>query len=220
MGDAGAVSHTLENDRARPGYRPLGGGGALTAVLQGGAVLALRRAEVGGDHHPRPLSETTVQGHGCQNQPLAEGGAGPVQAEEGNFLLPGRVRGADALVEQVAGKQPVQLLGGEGALLKGQGQGLLLHSPFGLLPGGLPKGVVLVDIVKAGGQRALPLHASHHIGGAEDGGRRGQRRRLPPDLFCAHGRTSSQTDRTSMARSAKNMPPGQNFCGKKTKRMV
>ena len=192
MGDAGAVSPPLENDRPRPRHRPLGGGGALTAVLQGGAVLALRRAEVGGDHHPRPLPKAPVQGHGRQNQPLAEGGAGPVQAEKGDLLFPSRVGGTDALVEQVPGEQIVQLPGGEPPFLERKGQGLLLHGPLGLLPGGLPKGVVLVDIVKAGGQRALPLHAAHHIAGAEDCEGRGQYRRLLPGLFCAHGRTSSQ----------------------------
>ena len=46
MGEIGASSVGSENDRSRSRYRPLGGWGALAAVLQRGTVLPLSRAEV------------------------------------------------------------------------------------------------------------------------------------------------------------------------------
>ena len=46
-----------------------------------------------------------------------------------------------------------------------------------------PKGIVLIDLVEAVGQRALPFFFPHHIGVARDGGRVGKGDRLPAQLF-------------------------------------
>ena len=111
VGDPGTGALPGQHNCPGAGHRPLGSGGALAAVLQGCAVLPLGGAEMRGHHHRCPLPEAAVQRHGGQSQPFPHGGAGPIQAEEGEVLFPGGVGGADALVEEVAGKQPVQIGG-------------------------------------------------------------------------------------------------------------
>ena len=101
-------------------------------------------------------------------------------------MIPGGEGGADTLVQQVPGEQPVQLSLSRTSLFQGQGQGLLLHGPLRLFPGGFAEGVIHVDIVEAGGQRSLPLLFPHHIGEGEQGGGTGQRHGLPAQLFCGH----------------------------------
>ena len=186
MGEVGAGTLPGQEDGSGGGHSPLGGGSALAAILQRGAVLPLRGAEVGGDHHPGPLPKAPVQCHGGQGQTLPHGGAGAVQPEEGALLIPGGKGGTDALVQQVAGEQPVQLPLSRPCLFQRQGQGLLLHGPLGLLPGGRAEGVIRVNIVEAGCQRTLPLLFPHYIGKGEQGGGTGQRRGLPAQLFCGH----------------------------------
>ena len=164
VGDIGPRALPGQDGRSGGCGRPLGGGGALAAILQGGAVLPLRRAEVGGGGHCRPLPKASVQSYGGQGQPLPHGGAGPVQAKEGHLLFPGGEGGADALIQKVAGKEPVQGRGCLAHLVQGQGEGLLLHGALRLLPGGLAEGVVPVDIVEGFGQGALPLLLARHVG--------------------------------------------------------
>ena len=187
MGDVGTGPLPGQDGGPGAGHRPLGGGGALASVLQGGAVLPLRRTEVGGDHHRRPLPEAAVQGHGGQGQTLPHGGAGPVEPEKGDVLPPGGEGGADALVEQVAGKEPVHGGGSLAGLVQRQGEGLLLHGALRLLPGGLPKGVIRADEVEGAGQRALPFLLAHYIGVSGQGGRVGKGHRLTAQFFCCHG---------------------------------
>ena len=81
---------------------PLGGGGALAAVLQGRAVLPFGGAEMGGGHGGGVGGETAVQQQGGQRQALRHSGTGAIQPEEGDVLPPDGEAGANALVEQVA----------------------------------------------------------------------------------------------------------------------
>ena len=130
VGDVRARAFTPKQDRSRPGDRPLGGGGALAAVFQRGAVLALGGAEVGAGGHRRLLAKAAVQHQGGQGEALAHGGAGPIQAEEGQAVLPGGEGGADALVQQVPGKEKVGP-GSAGWLLgQSHGQGFGEHGPL------------------------------------------------------------------------------------------
>ena len=206
VGDLRPSAGAGQDHRPGGGGRPLGGGGALAAVFQGGAVLPLGGAEVGGDHHPRPSAKAAVQGHGRQTQALPQGGAGPVQPEIGQPVGPGGIGCADALVQQVPGKQPVGL-GRTGARpVQSQGEGLLLHQPLCPLPGGLAQGVVLGYHIEIRPKGARPLLLAHHIGPAsqhrgtgQGGGLSAQllfRHRAPPrpsiaGLACPEGRKLS-----------------------------
>jgi len=186
MGDIGARPLPGEDDAARPRHRPLGGGGALAAVLQGRAVLPFGGAEMGGGHGGGVGGETAVQQQGGQRQALRHSGTGAIQPEEGDVLPPDGEAGANALVEQVAGQNIVQGGGAQPRLVQRGGEGQLLHGGLRLLPGLFPKRIVLIDLVEAVGQRALPFFFPHHIGVARDGGRVGKGDRLPAQLFCGH----------------------------------
>ena len=166
-------------------------GGRWQPYSRGGAVLPLRRAEVGGGHRRRPGAEAPVQRHGRQGQGLPHGGAGPVQPQEGDLEPPGGEGGADALVEQVPGEEQVQGGGVQPRLVQGGGEGLALHGGLRPLPGGLPKGVVPTDGVKGAPQGPLPLLFARHVGVAGDDRGMLQGHRLPPQLFCCHGALSS-----------------------------
>ncbi len=99
-----------------------------------------------------------------QRQTLRHGGAGSVQAYKGNVQLPQAEAGADALIQQIPGKEHVYLTVQQLRFLQRKGNRLLLKLALGLLPGFHPKGGVLEHLVKAGTQRPLPLFFSHHSG--------------------------------------------------------
>ena len=151
MGDVRAVPLTGQDDTPRAGDGPLGGGGALSAVLQGGAVLPLGRAEVGGRHSPSPLAKASVQQHGRQGEALRHCGAGSIEAVEGHVLPPDGEAGTNALVQKVPSEEVIQGGGGLLGLVQRGGQGQLLHGGFGFFPGGFAKSVVLLNEVKGVG---------------------------------------------------------------------
>ena len=186
VGDLWSPAGAGQDHRPGGGGRPLGGGGALAAVFQGGAVLPLGGAEVGGDHHPRPSAKAAVQGHGRQTQALPQGGAGPVQPKIGQTVGSGGIGRADALVQQIPGKQPVGLGRAGASPVQGQGEGLLLHQPLRPLPGGLPQRVVLGHHVEIRPQGARPLLLAHHIGPARQHRGTGQGGGLSAQLLFRH----------------------------------
>ena len=169
LGDIGPGAVLGQDNGAGAGYRPLGGGCPLSAVLQGGAVLPLGGTEMGGGHHPGELGEASVDEHGGQGQPLPHGRAGPVKAEEGHVLAPYGEGGADALVQKVPREEVIQVGGCLPRLVQGGGQGHLLHGGLGFLPALFSEGVVLLNMVEAVGQRAVPFFLAHHVGMADDG---------------------------------------------------
>ena len=66
-------------------------------------------------------------------------------------------------------------------------QGQLLHGGFGLLPGLLPKGVVLAGVVEMPPQGALGLLFARGGAVADDDGGRPGLEGLPPQLAIFHG---------------------------------
>ena len=82
VGNPGTLTLPTQDDAPGAGDCPLGGRGSLAAVLQRGAVLPLRRAEVGGGHSRRVFPKSTVQQQSGQGQALRHGGAGAVQPAE------------------------------------------------------------------------------------------------------------------------------------------
>ena len=91
---------------------------------------------------------------------------------------------ADALVEQVSGKQEVDLLLLYAALLQRQVDGLLLHQRLGLFPGLFAEGGVVGEIVEVVCQRALLLLFGPHRGKAQHAGRGGELQGFGSDSFC------------------------------------
>ena len=98
VGQADPCAAAAQDHRPRPGDGPLGGGGALAAVLQGEAVLPLRRAEMGAGQRAAAPRRTAVQQQRRQAQALRHGGAGPVEPEVGQGAVLHGEGGADALV--------------------------------------------------------------------------------------------------------------------------
>ena len=170
----GRLSILADHARARAGDRPLGSGGALSAVLQREAELPLGRAEVGGGDRQALPRKPRVHKHAGKAETFRHGGAGAVQPEEGDCHLAGGIGRADALVEQVAGKQKVDLLLLHAALLQRQVDGLLLHQRLGLFPGLFAEGGVVGEIVEIVCQRALLLLFGPHRGKAQHAGRGGE----------------------------------------------
>ena len=82
---------------------PLSRGRPLVAIGHRHPVLPLGGAEVGTGDGGSPAGEAAVDEHGRQGQRLAHGGAGAVQAVEGDAEVPQAEGGADALVQQVPG---------------------------------------------------------------------------------------------------------------------
>ena len=188
--DIGAVPITAKDGGAGAGHRPLCGGGALPAVLQGGAVLPLSGAEVGGGHRRRPGAEAAVQRHGGHDQPFRHGGAGAVKPEKGHILATHGKGGGDTLVEQVAGEEHIQGRGSLPRLVQGALKGQPLHGALRFLPAGLSKAVILIDEVEEGGHRAVTFFFAHHAGIPGNGGRIGKGQSLPAQLFYGHSASS------------------------------
>ena len=155
---------------ARRGGGPLGGGGALPAVLQRQAELALCRAEVGACHRQGLFRGAALHQNGGQQQRLGHGGAGPVLPQEGDAEIQQPKGGGDALVEQIPRQNEVHLLGGEAGLFQCQGDGLLLEAGLGLFPAALLEGGVPKGLVEIAAQGTLGLPLAPHCSVGEDGG--------------------------------------------------
>ena len=158
----------------------MGRRGALAAIGDWHTVLPLRCAEVAGRHGGGPLGEAAGNEQRAQGQGFPHGGARAVEAVEGDPEVPQAKGCADALVEQVAGQDIVQVLRGEGGLLQRLAQRGLLHGALRLLPCFLPEEAVLAQVVEVGAQRAIPLLPAANGGVGEDdaGPRKGDG--LPP----------------------------------------
>ena len=170
---------------ARTGHGPLGCGRALAAIFQRQAILPLGRCKVGRGHGGRPLGIAAVDHHGCHQQALRHGGAGAVQSQKWHALPPHGKAGADALVQQVAGAEHVQLLRRKKRFLQRPLQRLLLHLAFGLFPSFLAEFGILRDHIEPAGQRTLTLFFAHDAGPGQQRGRCGKAERpLSQPLIC------------------------------------
>lgn len=143
------------------GYGPLGRGRTLGAKFQRIAVLALGGAEMAAGGADHLLGMTAVQQHPCQAKTFAHGGAGPVQADEGDSQLPGRKGRGDDLVQQVAAQQKLHVLDPLPPLLDRHGDSVQIQLPFRQFEALLPVHFVLGHMVKAVSQRPLPFLAAH-----------------------------------------------------------
>ena len=114
--------------------RPLGGRGSLSAVLQRQAVLALRRAEVGGRHGGgarRGARFHEKRGHG---ERLSHGGAGAELPEKRDVQAAQAESGRDALVQQVSGEDAVDIGGFQIRFFQGEVNGFVLQKAFRFFP--------------------------------------------------------------------------------------
>ena len=163
---------------------------ALAAVGHRHAVLALRRAEVGGGHGCGVVGKAAVDEHGGQGQRFAHGGAGAVKPVKGDVELPQAEGGADALVQQVACQNIVDVSGGQLGPFQRSLQHSLLHGGLGLLPAFFSEERVVVDLVKIAAQGPLSLHFAADVGPGEHRGGMVQPHGLAPQSFLRHGITS------------------------------
>ena len=116
-------------------------------------------------------------GDACADQQRGEqggfghGGAGSIEPEEGAAGGAHAVGRGDALIEQVAGQDEVDLVGGSADLIEGELEGGRLHFAFGLLEGGGAEAFVEGDVGKIGAEGALLfLLADNSAGALEVGG--------------------------------------------------
>ena len=133
--DIRPVALRTEDAAARCGGRPLGGRGTLAAIGDGHAVLALGGAVVraglrGGKPRKAPVDEQARE-----RQPLAHRGARAVEPVERDAELAQAEGRPDALVEQVAREDIVQILRRKPALLQRALKRAALHGGLALLPG-------------------------------------------------------------------------------------
>ena len=122
VGDVGTGPLPGQDGGPGAGHRPLGGGGALASVLQGvrycrSAVQKWEETTTAA-HSPKPPSK--VMEARARPSPWW---SRPRRARKGDVLPPGGEGGADALVEQVAGKEPVHGGGSLAGLVQRQGEG-------------------------------------------------------------------------------------------------
>ena len=137
------------------GGSPLSGGRALIAVLQRHAVLPFCRAEVGGGDGGGIGAVPARQQQRRQRKTFAHGGAGAVQTEKGDSVLPRGKGGADTLVEQIACQQVVQIFGVQSCPFQCRIQRQLLHGAFRFLPAFFTEAVVLAGVIKSTSQRPV-----------------------------------------------------------------
>ena len=186
------------------GGGPLGGGGALAAVLQRGAVLPLRRAEVGRGHGGGIGAVPAGQQQGGQCQTFSHGGAGAVQSQKGDSALPCCERGADALVEQVARQHEVQIHRVQTGPLQCRVQSQLLHGALRLFPALFPELIVFADMVKTAAQRAFRFFAAARGAVPQNGGRVREPKTLLSQFQSVHGNLPRNVFR-SLPETGKNM---------------
>ena len=120
-----AAAHA-DHRRTGGGRRPLGSLRPLPAVLQREAELPLRRAEVGGGERAAQIRRAAVHKDRGEGQGLRHGRAGAELAEHRHPVFPHPEGGGDALVEQVAREQVMELGGGHPRLVHRPGKRLPL----------------------------------------------------------------------------------------------
>ena len=187
VGDIGSGALPVQEGAAGGGGGPLGGGGALVAVGHRHPVLPLGGAVVGGGDGGAAAGKPAVDQHGRQGQGLPHGGAGAVEAEEGDAEVPQAEGGADALVQQVPGQDIVQVLRFQFRFLQGLPQHRLLHGGLRLLPGLLPEEGVGLQPVEVVRQGALAFKFSPDVGEGQHGGGMGQGHGPAAQAFFIHG---------------------------------
>ena len=137
----------------------------------------------GADHL---LGMTAVQQHPCQAKTFAHGGAGPVQADEGDSQLPGRKGRGNDLVQQVAAQQKLHVLDPLPPLLDRHGDSVQIQLPFRQFEALLPVHFILGHMIKAVSQRPLPFLAAHKGGAAAKSRAGWQFNGLLTDPFAVH----------------------------------
>ena len=187
VGDIGPGAVLRQNGAPGGGGGPLGRGGALVAVGHRHPVLPLSGAEVGAGDGGGPAGVAAVDEHGRQRQGFAHGGAGTVQAVEGNAEVPQAEGGADALVQQVSGADIVQVAGLQLGLIQRPLDNLFLHGGFRLFPGLFSEEGIIGQLVKVGGQGALRLLLAADVGVGDDGGGMGKSDGAFADTLFVHG---------------------------------
>ena len=135
------------------------------------------------------LAVPAAEEKGGQGQALSHGGAGPVQAKVGDGGRPGGKGGADALVQQVAGQQNVQVGGVEPRPFEGGVQRQLLHLRLRLFPALFSEGVVLACVVKMAAQGSSTLFVAGGGAVADDDGRTARPEGLAAQFGVFHGKT-------------------------------
>ena len=146
--DERAAALRADDAAAGAGDRPLRGGRPLTAVAKRKTVLPLGGCKVRGGQCGRALCVARVDGGSGKRQPLCHGRARAVQTEKRDLCAAHGEGGADALVEQVACKQHVQLAAAGRGLLPRSIERQLLKARLSLLPRFLPEARVRLGAVE------------------------------------------------------------------------
>jgi len=171
MGDIGAGTFAAQNGAAGGGGGPLGGGGSLIAVWNGHPVLPLGGTEVRGGEGGGPVGVPPINQQGRKRKTLTHGGAGTVQAVEGDVEVPQTEGGADALIQQITRQNIIQLGGRQMGLVQCPLQYPLLHGGFSLFPSFFAEKWVTAQLVEIGGQRAGTFQLAADVGKGQDGWR-------------------------------------------------
>ena len=127
-----------EDGRTGGGRRPLRGRGALAAVGEGKAVLALGGAEMRRRGNRQPRGGSSLDEHAAECKSLRHGRARAVLPEIGDVGVHGREKRADALVEQVARKDQIEVAPVQTALAERKVYRGFLKLAFGEFPRFLP----------------------------------------------------------------------------------
>ena len=123
---------------------------------------------MGGSHGNHALCKAAADGHGAQEQALRHGGAGPIQPQKRNAQIPQTKAGADALVQQIAAKQDINVLGLQMGFFQRCLYGQGLHLRFCFLPGGLAEFCIGIQMVKPGMQRTFQFFFPANSGGGQE----------------------------------------------------
>ena len=148
--------------------------------------MALGSAEVGGGQGGDAGGEAAVDQKGSKRQAFAHRRAGAVQPVKGDAEFAQGEGGADALIEQVTGKNRVQLAGLKIGFFQSAGKRVLLHRAFALFPCFFAPEVVFTQLVKVVLQRTARLHAAADRREGKNGGRIAQGHGLFADSFGFH----------------------------------
>lgn len=177
--DARAAARLADHRRTGRGGRPLGGGRPLATVLERIAELLFRGGKVRRRGRDRIVGGAAVREHGRHRQGEGHGGARAVQPGKGDVQLPQAKGGGDALVEQVAGKDHVDLRRGERRLGQRADDRLTHEGALRLFPGGLAHGGIGKNVIELLTQRPLALLFTHDGGAPGDNRAGGQRQDIP-----------------------------------------
>ena len=190
MGDIGAGTVIGQNGAAGGGGGPLGGGSPLAAIGHRHPVLPLGGAEVGAGKGGGPAGKAAVDEQRRQGQGFSHGGAGAVEAVEGDAKVPEPKGGTNALVQQVSGQDIIQIGGFQPGPVQRPLKNFLLHGGLAFFPGLFPEKGIIGKFVEISGQRAVSLLPSADVGKGQDRGRMGQGDGAFADTFFVHEDTS------------------------------